>query len=310
MFSKVRRYRGNPALLGWTPAHLYLSFPGSFPPPGKLSPQGRDAPRAVCPTLLQLLRTPGGADRGRDPATAHRPAHHGEAQLLGDLPVVLIPLLHLALPGRQVAADEAEAAAVELEADGHGALVPRLPSHARLHCVHRHVPGTESAHAVGGLPSASEGKADAVLLQRRATWWQLGAGGSENPPTPSARRLPPPGTRPHGDPRHRPLHVTPSLPRLGAAPWGRQEYPLCGPSSVRSCSHKHPRSTLELNHLPYHLLLVSQIQQKQPPYPTQLLQEGPSDNQRTFKKQEPSSYLCWTGGGGWPPSTGLLVLRC
>lgn len=120
----------------------------------------------MCPTLLQLLRTPGGADQGRDPATTHRPAHHGEAQLLGDLPVVLIPLLHLGLPGRQVAADEAEAAAVELEADGHGALVPCLPSHARLHRVDRHVPGTENAHTVGGLPSASEGKADAVLLQR------------------------------------------------------------------------------------------------------------------------------------------------
>lgn len=85
------------------------------------------------------------ADPSRDPATAHRPAHHGEAQLLGDLPVVLIPLLHLRLPGGQVAADEAEATAVELEADGHGALVPRLPSHPRLHCVDRHIPGTENA---------------------------------------------------------------------------------------------------------------------------------------------------------------------
>ena len=85
------------------------------------------------------------ADPSRDPATAHRPAHHGEAQLLGDLPVVLIPLLHLRLPGGQVAADEAEATAVELEADGHGALVPRLPSHPRLHRVERHIPGTENA---------------------------------------------------------------------------------------------------------------------------------------------------------------------
>lgn len=73
-------------------------------------------------------------------------AHRREAQLLGDLPVVLVPLLHLGLPGRQVAAHEAEAGAVELKADAHGTFVSCLPSHAGLHCVDRHIPGTENAH--------------------------------------------------------------------------------------------------------------------------------------------------------------------
>lgn len=106
-------------------------------------------PEPCAPPSCSSSGSLGGADLSRDPATAHCPAHHGEAQLLGDLPVVLVPLLHLGLPGRQVAADEAEAGAVELEADGHGALVPRLPAHACLHRVDRHVPGTENAHAVG-----------------------------------------------------------------------------------------------------------------------------------------------------------------
>lgn len=82
----------------------------------------------------------------RRPRPQRRAAHRGESQLLGDLTVVLVPLPHLGLPSRQVAADEAEARAVELKADAHGTLVPRLSAHARLHCVHCHVPGTENVH--------------------------------------------------------------------------------------------------------------------------------------------------------------------
>lgn len=67
---------------------------------------------------------------------------------MSDLPVVFIPLLHLRLPSRQVAADEAEAGAVELKADAHGALVPRLSPHAGLHGVDGHIPGTKGGHAL------------------------------------------------------------------------------------------------------------------------------------------------------------------
>lgn len=73
-------------------------------------------------------------------------SHHWETQLLGDLPVVFVPLLHLGLPGRQVAAHEAEAGAVELEADAHGPFVPGLSPHARLHRVDGHVPATHKVH--------------------------------------------------------------------------------------------------------------------------------------------------------------------
>lgn len=57
-----------------------------------------------------------------------------------DLPVVFVPLLHLRLPSRQVAADEAEAGAVELKADAHSALISRLSSHASLHGIDGHIP--------------------------------------------------------------------------------------------------------------------------------------------------------------------------
>lgn len=57
-----------------------------------------------------------------------------------DLPVVFIPLLHLRLSSRQVTADEAEASAVELKADTHGALIPRLSPHTGLHGVDGHIP--------------------------------------------------------------------------------------------------------------------------------------------------------------------------
>lgn len=63
-----------------------------------------------------------------------------------NLPVVFIPLLHLRLPCRQVAADEAEAGAVELEADAHGALISCLSPHASLHRVDGHVPVTRQRY--------------------------------------------------------------------------------------------------------------------------------------------------------------------
>lgn len=80
--------------------------------------------------------------------------HRREGELVCDLPVVFIPLLHLRLPSRQVAADKAEAGAVELEADAHSALIPSLSAHACLHGVDGHVPATKECHellAVGNV---------------------------------------------------------------------------------------------------------------------------------------------------------------
>lgn len=106
--------------------------------------------------------TDGGGQRGPTPAPPTpagrhlptRPPHRGETQLLRDFLVVFVPLLHLRLPGRQVAAHEAEAGAVELKADAHGALVACLSAHARLHRVNGDFPATENAHMRGFLSSS------------------------------------------------------------------------------------------------------------------------------------------------------------
>ena len=107
----------------------------------------------------------------------------------------------------------------------------------------------------GGLPRGSEEKTDAVLLQRRATGWRHGARGSENPPHHPLRgshlqRQGCAGTRVAA------VHSTSPRPLLapGAAPGvdGGILSVVPAPSEVAHTST--PRSTLELNHLPHHLL--------------------------------------------------------
>lgn len=49
-------------LLGWTTPLTSISASLAGSPHWSAEPQSRDAPRAVCPTLLQQLRPPGGAD--------------------------------------------------------------------------------------------------------------------------------------------------------------------------------------------------------------------------------------------------------
>ena len=78
----------------------------------------------------------------------------------------------------------------------------------------------------GRLPSGSEGKADAVLLQRRATWWRHGLKALRTPDTiraeaPIARDQAARGTCIT-------VHSTSPLPFLapGPAPWGRREHPV------------------------------------------------------------------------------------
>lgn len=80
-----------------------------------------------------------------------------------DLPVVFVPLLHLRLASRQVAADEAEAGAVELKADAHSALISRLSPHASLHGIDGHIPVTRERHSLLAV-----GQDNPIRTQRRA----------------------------------------------------------------------------------------------------------------------------------------------
>ena len=107
----------------------------------------------------------------------------------------------------------------------------------------------------GGLPRGSEGKTDAVLLQRRATWWWHGAGGSKNPPHHPLRgshlqRQGCAGTRVAA------VHSTSPRPLLapGAAPGADGGILSVVPAPSEVAHTSTPRSTLELNHLPHHLL--------------------------------------------------------
>lgn len=95
--------------------------------------------------------------------------HRREGELVRDLPVVFVPLLHLRLPSRQVTADEAEASAVELKADTHGALIPCLSPHTGLHGVDGHIPGTKERHS-----PLAVGQDNPILTQRRASSQKLG----------------------------------------------------------------------------------------------------------------------------------------
>lgn len=90
-------------------------------------------------------RRPRVAEPGRQTRRTANPraTHRREGELVCDLPIVFVPLLHLRLPSRQVAADETEAGAVELKADAHRALIARLSPHASLHGVDGHVPVTK-----------------------------------------------------------------------------------------------------------------------------------------------------------------------
>lgn len=89
--------------------------------------------------------------------------HRREGEFVRDLPVVFIPLLHLRLPSRQVATDEAETGAVELEADAHSTLIPRLSPHAGLHGVDGHVSVTKERCSLLAIRQDNP-----ILTQRRA----------------------------------------------------------------------------------------------------------------------------------------------
>lgn len=98
------------------------------------------------------MAEPGGQTRR---AANPRATHRREGELVCDLPIVFVPLLHLRLPSRQVAADETEAGAVELKADAHRALIARLSPHASLHGVDGHVPVTKE-HRGMATPTQNE----------------------------------------------------------------------------------------------------------------------------------------------------------
>ena len=131
---------------------------------------------------------------------------------------------------------------MELKADAHGALVARLSSHACLHRVDGHVPGTHSEH-VRWLLCGSEGKA------------RTGSAADESWAAAPGLQL---GIRsitsvagPHGD--H--MAVTPDLCLLavGSCLAVGLEDPLRSPHPQEPCTHEGTQEALTSTLGPFHV---------------------------------------------------------
>ena len=160
-------------------AHLCCAIPAHLPSPRAEPPKAGTLQQSHlrCPAYTGSSENHawGCAEQGastRVPvtfrATIHprHVAHHRETELLGDLPVVVVPLLHLGLPGRQVAAHEAEAGAVAFPP------MPVFTVSIATSLEHR-------MHTGGGSLAVRKDKRKPALLQRRAGR-QPGACGSES----------------------------------------------------------------------------------------------------------------------------------